>query len=272
MNPLDPNMDAVLSALDFGGNRRVRIQTVTMPGLKKAHPFASATGRATTTDHGLLKFSEWEMVVGGGDLYGWLVNCLWQVIGKTDSNGVPRQFKAQGAFYERRRRADGTDYPWATAVPKGKTEPVLYLPGQVVATHAHRYEHNGTPVANTLVDGVWTREDRAPKTQEVDAESRFIRWRAPKVASIASVKVGDTVTEGLCIDEFRAAVERVRVAENLTNEEIGKLFSVGEKSVKERLKVLLAADYNGHKAGDTVTLPAQEANDLIAAGKASLAV
>lgn len=232
MNTLDPKMSAVLSALDFGGNRRVRIQTVTMPGLKKAHPFASATGRATTTDHGLLKFSEWDMVVGGGDLYGWLVNCLWQVIGKTDSNGVPRQFKAQGAFYERRKRSDGTDYPWAVATPQGKTESVLYLPGQVVATHAHRYEHNGTPVANTLVDGVWTREDKAPKTQEiVDPADRFIRWRAPKVENIAKVTVGDTVTEGVCIDEFRAAVERFRVAEGLSDEEIGKVFTRTEKSV-----------------------------------------
>jgi hypothetical protein len=232
MNTLDPKMTAVLSALDFGGNRRVRIQTVTMPSLKKAHPFASVSGRATTTDHGLLKFSEWDMVVGGGDLYGWLVNCLWQVIGKTDSNGVPRTFKSQSAFYERRKRADGTDYPWAVATPQGKTESVLYLPGQVVATHAHRYEHNGTPVANTLVDGVWTREDKAPKTQEiVDPADRFIRWRAPKVANIASVSVGDTVTEGVCIEEFRAAVERFRVAEGLSKDEIGKLFSRTEKSV-----------------------------------------
>jgi hypothetical protein len=232
MNTLDPKMAAVLSALDFGGNRRVRVQTVTMPSLKKAHPFASVSGRATTTDHGLLKFSEWDMVVGGGDLYSFLVNCLWQVIGKTDANGVPRTFKSQSAFYERRKRADGTDYPWAVATPKGQTESVLYLPGQVVATQAHRYEHNGMPVANTLVDGVWTREDKAPKTQElVDPADRFIRWRAPKVANIASVKVGDTVTEGMCIDEFRSAVERFRVAEGLSNEEIAKLFTVTEKSV-----------------------------------------
>jgi len=231
MNPLDPNMEDVLKTLDFGGTRRVRIQTRTMPGLKKGHPFASVSGRKTTTDHGLLKFSEWDMVVGGRDLYSFLVNCLWQVIGKTDANGVPRQFKAQGAFYERRKRSDGTDYPWATAVPKGQDEPVLYLPGQVVATHAHRYEHIGTPVSNALVDGVWTREDKAPKTQEIDAESRFIRWRAPKVANIASVSVGDTVTEGVCIDEFRAAVERFRVAEGLSKDEIGKLFSRTEKSV-----------------------------------------
>jgi hypothetical protein len=232
MNTLSPNMAAVLSALDFGGTRRVRIETVTMPSLKKAHPFASVSGRATTTDHGLTKFSSWDMVVGGGDLYSFLVNCLWQVIGKTDANGVPRTFKSQSAFYERRKRADGTDYPWAVATPQGQTEPVLYLPGQVVATHAHRYEHNGTPVANTLVDGVWTREDKAPKTQEiVDPADRFIRWRAPKVSNIAHVTVGDTMTEGVCIDEFRAAVERFRDAEGLNNEEIAKLFSVTEKSV-----------------------------------------
>jgi hypothetical protein len=231
MNTLSPTMEDVLKTLDFGGTRRVRVQTRTMPSLKKAHPFASVSGRKTTTDHGLLKFSEWDMVVGGRDLYSFLVNCLWQVIGKTDSNGVPRKFQSQSAFYERRKRADGTDYPWAVAIPQGKTEPVLYLPGQVVATHAHRYEHNGTPVASTLVDGVWTREDKAPKTQEVDAESRFIRWRAPKVENIAKVTVGDTVTEGVCIDEFRAAVERFRVAEGLTNEEIGKVFTVTEKSV-----------------------------------------
>jgi hypothetical protein len=231
MNALSPTMEDVLKTLDFGGTRRVRVQTRTMPSLKKAHPFASVSGRATTNDHGLLKFSEWDMVVGGGDLYSFLVNCLWQVIGKTDSNGVPRKFQSQSAFYERRKRSDGTDYPWAVAIPQGKTEPVLYLPGQVVATHAHRYEHNGTPVSNSLVDGVWTREDKAPKTQEVDAESRFIRWRAPKVENIAHVTVGDTMTEGVCIDEFRAAVERFRDAEGLNNDEIAKLFSVTEKSV-----------------------------------------
>lgn len=230
MNTLSPTLQNVLSALDFNGTRRVRVQTVTMPSLKKAHPFASTTGRATTTDHGLLKFAEWDMVVGDEGLYGWLVNCLWQVIGKTDENGQPRTFKAGGAFYERRKRPDGTSYPWAVATPKGATEPVLYLPGQVVATHAHRYECNGVAVANNLVDGVWTRDESAPKTQEVTAEERFIRWRAPKVVNIASVKVGDTVTEGECIDQFRQAVERFRIAEGLTTDEIGKVFSV--KSVE----------------------------------------
>jgi len=69
-------------------------------------------------------------------------------------------------------------------------------------------------------------------TQEiVDPADRFIRWRAPKVANIASVSVGDTVTEGVCIEEFRAAVERFRVAEGLSKDEIGKLFSRTEKSV-----------------------------------------
>lgn len=230
MNTLSPTLQNVLSALDFNGTRRVRVQTVTMPSLKKAHPFASTTGRATTTDHGLLKFAEWDMVVGDEGLYGWLVNCLWQVIGKTDENGQPRTFKAGGAFYERRKRPDGTSYPWAVATPKGATESVLYLPGQVVATHAHRYECNGVAVANNLVDGVWTRDESAPKTQEVTAEERFIRWRAPKVVNIASVKVGDTVTEGECIDQFRQAVERFRIAEGLTTDEIGKVFSV--KSVE----------------------------------------
>jgi len=273
MNPLNPNMTAVLAALDFGGTRRVRVQTVTMPSLKKAHPFVAANGRATTTDHGLLKFSEWDMVVGDGGLYSFLVNCLWQVIGKSDSNGQPRQFKAQGAFYERRKRADGTDYPWAVATPKDATEPVLYLPGQVVATHAHRYEHNGIAVDNSQVDGVWTREDKAPKTQEiVDPTDRFIRWRAPKVANIASVTVGDIVTEGVCIDQFRDAVERFRTAEGLSIDEIAKVFTRTEKSVGERVKVLLSEDYNGNKKGEIVALPANEANDLIAAGKASLAV
>lgn len=235
MNPTTQN---VLNALDFGGTRRVRIQTVTMPSLKKAHPFASTAGRATTTDHGLLKFAEWDMVVGDEGLYGWLVNCLWQVIGKTDANGQPRTFKAGGAFYERRKRPDGTSYPWAVATPKGATEPVLYLPGQVVATHAHRYECNGTPVANNLVDGVWTREDSAPKTQEiVDPADRFIRWRAPKVANIASVKVGDTVTEGECIDEFRQAVERFRQAEGLSQEEINKVFTISPSTLAEKVEV-----------------------------------
>lgn len=226
MKTLSPATESVLASLDFNGTRRVRVQTVTMPSLKKAHPFATPTGRATTTDHGLLKFSEWDMVVGDEGLYGFLVNCLWQVIGKTEENGQPRNFKAGGAFYERRKRPDGTSYPWAVATPKGQTEPVLYLPGQVVATHAHRYEHNGVLVPNDQVDGVWTREESAPKTQEVTAEDRFIRWRAPKVANIASVKVGDTVTEGECIDQFRDAVERFRIAEGLTKEEIGKVFSI----------------------------------------------
>lgn len=226
MKTLAPTTESILAALDFNGTRRIRVQTVTMPSLKKAHPFATPSGRATTTDHGLLKFSEWDMVVGDEGLYGWLVNCLWQVIGKTDENGQPRNFKAGGAFYERRKRPDGTSYPWAVATPKGQTEPVLYLPGQVVATHAHRYEHNGNPVDNALVDAVWTREESAPKTQEVTAEDRFIRWRAPKVVNIASVKVGDKITEGECIDQFRQAVERFRVAEGLTTDEIGKVFSV----------------------------------------------
>lgn len=234
---LSPATQNVLAALDFGGTRRVRVQTVTMPSLKKAHPFPSATGRATTTDHGLLKFAEWDMVVGDEGLYGWLVNCLWQVIGKTDAQGQPRTFKAQGAFYERRKRPDGTSYPWAVATPKGQTESVLYLPGQVVATHAHRYEHNGNPVANNLVDGVWTREDSAPKTQEMDPADRFIRWRAPKVANIASVTVGDKVTEGECIDEFRKAVERFRQAEGLSQEEINKVFTISPSTLAEKVEV-----------------------------------
>lgn len=236
MKTISPTTESVLAALDFGGTRRVRVQTVTMPSLKKDHPFATASGRATTTDHGLLKFSEWDMVVGDEGLYSFLVTCLWQVIGKTDASGTPRQFKAQGAFYERRKRPDGTSYPWAVSTPKGATEPVLYLPGQVVATHAHRYEHNGVIVPNSQVDGVWTREESAPKTQEVlAATDRFIRWRAPKLSSIASVKVGDHITEGECIDEFRNAVERFRVAEGLTQEEMGKVFTVTEKSVAEKI-------------------------------------
>lgn len=236
MKTVSPTTESVLSALDFGGNRRVRVQTVTMPSLKKSHPFATPSGRATTTDHGLLKFSEWDMVVGGEGLYGFLVNCLWQVIGKTDANGTPRTFTAGGAFYERRKRPDGTSYPWAVATPKGQTEPVLYLPGQVVATHAHRYECNGTPVDNALVDGLWTREDKAPKTQEiVDPSDRFIRWRAPKVCNIASVKVGDTITEGECIDEFRQAVERFRKAEGLTAEEMNKVFTITPATLAEKV-------------------------------------
>jgi hypothetical protein len=234
MKTLSPTTESVLAALDFGGTRRVTVQTVTMPSLKKGHPFSTPSGRATTTDHGLLKFSEWDMVVGDEGLYSFLVNCLWQVIGKTDASGQPRSFKAQGAFYERRKRPDGTSYPWAVATPKGQTESVLYLPGQVVKTHAHRYEHNGVLVPNTQVDGVWTREESAPKTQEmVDTADRFIRWRAPKIVNIASVKVGDTITEGECVDEFRQAVERFRVAEGLTQEEMGKVFTVTEKSVGE---------------------------------------
>lgn len=237
MKTLAPPTQNVLTALDFGGGpRRVRIQTVTMPSLKKGHPFASTTGRATTTDHGLLKFSEWDMVVGDEGLYGWLVTCLWAVIGKTDSNGQPRTFKAGGAFYERRKRPDGTAYPWAVATPKGATEPVLYLPGQVVATHAHRYERNGVLVPNDQVDGVWTREESAPKTQEItDPAERFIRWRAPKVSNIASVKVGDIVTEGECIDQFRQAVERFRQAEGLTVEQMGKVFTITPDTLADKM-------------------------------------
>jgi hypothetical protein len=236
MKTLSPTTETVLAALDFGGNRRVTVQTVTMPSLKAKHPFATPSGRATTTDHGLLKFSEWDMVVGGEGLYGFLVNCLWQVIGKTDSDGSPRTFTAGGAFYERRKRPDGTSYPWAVATPKGATEPVLYLPGQVVKTHAHRYEHNGVLVPNDQVDGVWTRAESAPKTQEiVDPADRFIRGRAPKVSSIASVKVGDTITEGECIDQFRDAVERFRVAEGLTAEEMGKVFTISPSTLAEKV-------------------------------------
>ena len=233
MNALSSTMQSVLNSLDFGGRRLVTVQTVTMPSLKKSHPFASTTGRATTTDHGLLKYSEWDMQVGGGDLYGFLVNCLWAVIGKTDESGHPRQFNAQGAFYERRKRSDGTDYPWAVATPKGETEPVLYLPGAVVKTHAHRYEHNGVIVPNDQVDGVWTRSDAAPKTQELDPADRFIRWRAPKVANIASVKVNGEVTEGTCIDQFRDAVERFRVAEGLTQEQMSKVFTISKEAVEQ---------------------------------------
>lgn len=237
MKTLSPTTESVLSALDFGGNRRVTVQTVTMPSLKAKHPFATPSGRATTTDHGLLKFSEWDMVVGGEGLYGFLVNCLWQVIGKTDSNGTPRTFTAGGAFYERRKRPDGTSYPWAVATPKGSTEPVLYLPGQVVKTHAHRYEHNGVLVPNDQVDGVWTRAESAPKTQEVTAEDRFIRWRAPKISNIASVKVGDTITEGECIDQFREAVERFCKAEGVTAEEMGKIFTITPNTLAEKVAV-----------------------------------
>jgi len=233
MKTLSPTMQSVLDALDFGGRRIVTIQTVTMPSLKAKHPFASTTGRATTTDHGLQKFSEWDMQVGDEGLYGFLVNCLWAVIGKTDENGQPRQFTAQGAFYERRKRADGTAYPWAVATPKDATEPVLYLPGAVIKTHAHRYEHNGVIVPNDQVDGVWTRPDYAPKTQEVDPADRFIRWRAPKVANIASVKVNGEVTEGECIDSFRQAVERFRVAEGLTQEQMSKVFTISKETVEQ---------------------------------------
>lgn len=235
MKTLSPTLQDVLASLDFGGTRRVRVQTRTMPSLKKDHPFASTSGRATTTDHGLLKFAEWDMVVGDEGLYGWLVNCLWQVIGKTDSLGQPRTFTAGGAFYERRKRSDGTSYPWAVATPEGKTESVLYLPGQVVATHAHLYEHNGNPVLNSLVDGVWTRPESAPKTQEVTAEDRFIRWRAPKVVNIASVKVGDKITEGECIDDFHQAVERFRKAEGKTTDEINKVFNVKRETIEEKV-------------------------------------
>lgn len=236
MNTVSPTMQSVLNSLDFGGRRLVTVQTITMPSLKAKHPFASTAGRATTTDHGLLKFSEWDMQVGGGDLYSFLVNCLWAVIGKTDAHGQPREFKAQGAFYERRKRSDGTDYPWAVATPKGETEPVLYLPGAVVKTNAHRYECNGVVVPNSQVDGVWTRPDYAPKTQELDPADRFIRWRAPKVANIASVKVNGEVTEGECIDAFRQAVERFRIAEGLTVDEMNKVFTLSPSTLAEKVE------------------------------------
>ena len=121
----------------------------------------------------------------------------------------------------------------AVATPKDATEPVLYLPGAVIKTHAHRYEHNGVIVPNDQVDGVWTRPDYAPKTQEVDPADRFIRWRAPKVANIASVKVNGEVTEGECIDSFRQAVERFRVAEGLTQEQMNKLFTISKETVEQ---------------------------------------
>ena len=87
-----------------------------------------------------------------------------------------------------------------------------------------------------MSDGVWTREDSAPKTQEiVDPADRFIRWRAPKVANIASVKVGDIVTEGECIEEFRQAVERFRQKEGLTVEQMGEVFTITRDTLADKM-------------------------------------
>jgi len=219
------------------GRRIVTIQTRTMPSLKTKHPFASTTGRATCDDHGLIKVARWDHQVGDRGLYEFLVNCLWQVIGKSDAKGNPRDFKATGdAFYERVTRVDGTAYPWAVATPKGKTEAVMYLPGAVMKTHEHFYECNGVLVPNDQVDGVWTRPDYAPKTQEIDPADRFIRWRAPKLANIASVEnIGDEITEGGCVEEFRQAVERFRDAKGLTNEQVAELFTVPASSVAAQI-------------------------------------
>ena len=231
MKTLDSVTSKVLSDLDrVIGRRVITIKTRTMPDLKKDHPFASTTGRATCKDHGLVKFSRWDIQVGDEGLYGFLVNCLWTVIGKADANGQPRVFVPQGAFYERRKRMDGTSHPWAVAKPKGSDEEVLYLPGQVVKTHAHFYEHNGVLVDNSLVDGVWTRPDAPPKTQEVSAEERFIRWRAPKIVNIAAVEnIGDEITEGGCVEKFREAVDRYAAVKGLTAKEVAALFAVTPK-------------------------------------------
>lgn len=232
MKTLDPICSKVLSDLDqIRGRRVITVKTRTSPTLKAGHPFATPAGRATTKDHGLVKFSRWDMQIGDDGLYGFLVNCLWAVLGKE------KQFVAQAAFYERVRRLDGTARPWSVAKPKGSEEEVLYLPGQAVKTHAHFYEHNGVLVDNGLVDGAWTPPEGPPKVQEIpDDVKTFVRWRAPKLSNIAEIEnIGEEVTEGLCRDDFGRAVARFTKSKGYTAKEVSEMFGTSVEAVEALL-------------------------------------
>lgn len=256
---IDANTQKVLDDLNkVTGRRVIVIQTRTVADLvtpsknpnavkrvamlrrkmQEADCYPWATGGATADNCGLLKFARVEVQVGDRGLYEFLVNCLWQVIGKQDGKGNPRVFKAtQDAFYDRVSRVDGTAYPWAVATPKGETEPRLYLPMAIVKSHSHFYQTtDGVIVPNGQVDGVWTKPDTAPKTQEI-TEGQFIRWRAYRLENIASVEnIGDEITEGGCVGEFREAVARYATANGLTNEQVAERFRVSEATVEKMVE------------------------------------
>lgn len=256
---IDSNTQKVVNALNgVTGRRIITIQTRTVADLVSPSKHASsvkrvamlrkkeqeadcypwATGGATADSCGLLKFARVEVQVGDRGLYEFLVNCLWQVIGKHDGKGNARVFKStQDAFYDRVSRVDGTAYPWAVATPKGATEPRLYLPMAIVRSISHFYQTtDGVTVPNDQVDGVWTKKDYAPKTQEI-TEGNFIRWRAYLLSNIASVEnIGDEITEGGCVADFREAVEKYAVANGLTNEQVAERFKISESTVEKMVE------------------------------------
>lgn len=260
---IDANTQKVVDDLNkITGRRNIVIQTRTTANLASPskHPksvkrvallrkkmqeadcYPWATGGATIDTCGLLKFARVEVQVGDRGLYEFLVNCLWQVIGKCDKDGNPRVFKAtQDAHYDRVSRVDGTAYPWAVGTPEGETEPRLYLPLAVVKSHSHFYQTtDGVIVPNDQVDGVWTRPDAPPKTQEI-TEGQFIRWRAYLLSNIASVEsIGSEITEGGCISEFREAVERYGVANGLTPKEVAERFKVNKATVEKMVEGVTA--------------------------------
>lgn len=260
---IDANTQQIVNDLNkVTGRRIITIQTRTVADLASPskHPssvkrvallrkkmqeadcYPWATGGATIDTCGLLKFARVDVQVGDRGLYEFLVNCLWQVIGKADKDGNPRVFKAtQDAFYDRVSRMDGTAYPWAVHTPKGETEPRLYLPMAVVKSHSHFYQTtDGVIVPNDQVDGVWTKPDTAPKTQEI-TEGQFIRWRAYLLSNIASVEnIGSEITEGGCISEFRDAVAKYAVANGLTKEQVAERFKVAKDTVEKMVEGVTA--------------------------------
>lgn len=264
---LDKNTQKVVEALNtVTGRRVITIQARTVADLvtpsknpnavkrvallrrkmQEADCYPWATGGATADSCGLLKFARVKVQVGDRGLYEFLVNCLWNVIGKDDDEGNPRVFTpTQDAFYDRVTRVDGTAYPWAIATPQGEKEPRLYLPMAIVTSHSHFYQTtDGVTVPNDQVDGVWTKPERIAKTQEITVGT-FVRWRAYLLSNIASIEnIGDELTEGECIEEFREAVQRYADSKGISVEKVASEFNVSKSTVEKRL------DEHSKKAGD----------------------
>lgn len=198
-------MSAILTTLDFTGVRKLTIQSVTTPALKKGHPFGG-----NTTVHGLRKYAEVELQCGGAGTYSFLVQSLWNAYCLvTGNDGQVERFVAEKTYGDHPRRVDGSTVPWLHHDGK------LYLPGSVVRSVAHCYRMvDGSTVDNATVDGVWTRGDKAPRTQQIaDPAMRFIRWRNYLLSNVASVKVGEAVTAGEAVERFKTMLEGLTTAE-----------------------------------------------------------
>lgn len=183
---------SLLSALDFRGNRVIQFDAVTTPTLKGGNPW----GKATV--HSLRKVATVSAMIGGQGLYGVLVNAARMILGTpvnpdgtvADFAPLPRKWGEYVARPAGTQQFVGESFPYVAH--KGS----LYLPMSIIASLRHEYRlDNGAAVAKDAV-AEWLPERKEGQRQSLPID-RIIRWRCYGFESVANLRIGTAVTEGL---------------------------------------------------------------------------